>query len=89
MNPERTNPTLDPDGLNNGDSPWIPALVTGLFFTVYGIAKFDEWRDRRALAKRDDEVDSQNSPQSLQKPPLQAGVVAQQVTKWTAGPTVA
>jgi hypothetical protein len=49
---------------------WIPALVTGLFFTVYGIAKFDEWRDRRALAKRDDEVDSQNSPQSLQKPPL-------------------
>jgi hypothetical protein len=21
MNPERTSPTLDPDGLNNGDSP--------------------------------------------------------------------
>jgi hypothetical protein len=34
---------------------WIPALVTGTFFTVHGIAKFNEWRDRRALAKRDDE----------------------------------
>ena len=40
---------------------WIPALVTGIFFTVYGIAKFNEWQDRRAIAKHDD--DSQNRPQ--------------------------
>jgi hypothetical protein len=37
---------------------WIGALITGTFFTIYGIAKFDEWRDRRALARRDDADDS-------------------------------
>jgi hypothetical protein len=31
----------------------MPALVTGIFFTVYGIAKFNESRDLRHL--NDDE----------------------------------
>ena len=33
---------------------WIAALITGTAATIYGIAAWNEWRDRAALAKRGD-----------------------------------
>ncbi|WP_140688179.1 hypothetical protein [Mycolicibacterium hodleri] len=31
---------------------WMGALFTGTAFVIHAIASFNEWRDRRALAKR-------------------------------------
>jgi hypothetical protein len=51
---------------------WIGALITGIFFVIYGIAKFDEWRDRRALAMRDDEDGSGTTRQPDRHPSVGA-----------------
>lgn len=36
---------------------WIGALITGTFLFFYGVASFNEWRDRLAAANRDGEDD--------------------------------